>query len=209
MTARIHCFAVAGLSVLTAGCPSMNHTQSGAMVGGGLGALTGAVVGSHTGHAPGGALIGAAVGALAGGAVGHSEDRRDARDAAIMQAAYVEHARNALTNFDLIRMAQSGMGDDVIISSIQTRGGQFDLGTEALITLKANGVSDRVIVAMQQAVQGISAPGPILAPAPVVLPAQPVIVQPAPVFIGPPPFGPPPPPPPGFFFEFNSRGRRR
>ena len=196
---RIHYIAVAGLAFIAGGCASMNHTQSGAMVGGGLGALTGAVVGSSTGHGPGGALIGAAVGAVAGGAVGHAEDHREARDAAIMQAAYEQQSRNALTNFDLIRMAQSGMGDDVIISSIQTRGGRFDLGTDALITLKSNGVSERVIVAMQQAVQGR---GPtVVGPAPVVMPGPPVIVEPVPVFMG------PPPPPPGLFFEFGSRGR--
>lgn len=173
------------------------------MVGGGLGALTGAVIGDATGHGPGGALVGAAVGALAGGAVGHSEDHREARDAAVMQAAYIQQQQQALTNFDLIRMAQSGLGDDVLITSIQTRGGRFDLGTEALITLKANGVSERVIVAMQQAVQGVQ-PTRVVAP-PVVVPGPPVIVQPAPVFLGP----PPPPPGPGFFFEFNDRGRRR
>jgi hypothetical protein len=178
----------------------MNHTQSGAMVGSGLGALTGAVIGSQTGHAPGGALIGAAVGAVAGGAVGHSEDHREAHEAAIMQAAYEQQSRNALTNFDLIRMAQSGMGDDVMISSIQTRGGQFDLGTEALITLKANGVSERVIVAMQQAVQG-RAPA-VVGPAPVVVSGPAVIVEPVPVFVG------PPPPPPGLFLEFHRHGRR-
>lgn len=206
MPARSHCFVAVGLAALASGCPSMNHTQSGAMVGGGLGALTGAVIGSHSGHGPGGALIGAAVGALAGGTVGHSEDHREAHDAAIMQAAYVEQSRNALTNFDLVRMAQSGMGDDVVISSIQTRGGRFDLGTEALITLKANGVSERVIVAMQQAVQGVTPTGPMIAAPPVFVPAQPVFVHPAPVFVGPPPFGPPPPP--GFFFEFGGRRHR-
>ncbi len=194
------------VTVSAVGCASMNNTQSGALVGSGMGALTGAVIGSNSGHAPGGALIGAAVGALAGGAVGHAEDHREQRDAAFIQAAYEQQARQALTNFDLIRMAQSGLGDDVMISSIQTRGGRFDLGTEALITLKANGVSERVIVAMQQAVQG--APPVVAAPAPVVVPAQPVFVQPAPVFVGPPDFGPPPPPP-GVFFEIHGGGRRR
>jgi hypothetical protein len=205
-TSLNNCIVAAGLALAASGCPSMNHTQSGAVVGSGLGALTGAVIGSNSGHAPGGALIGAAVGALAGGTVGHAEDHREARDAAFMQAAYEQQARGALTNFDLVRMAQSGMGDDVIISSIQTRGGRFDLGTEALINLKANGVSDRVIVAMQQAVQG--PPPTVVAPGPVVVPGPPVFVHPAPVFVGPPPFGPPPPPP-GVFFEFSSRGRHR
>jgi len=182
----------------------MSNTQSAGMVGGGLGALTGAVIGSQSGHAPGGALIGAAVGAVAGGAMGHAEDHRQANEAAIMQAAYEQQSRNALTNFDLVRMAQSGIGDDVMISSIQTRGGRFDLGTEALITLKANGVSERVIVAMQQAVQG--RPPAIVGPAPVMVPGPPVIVEPVPVFVGPPP---PPPPVGGVFFEFGGRGHRR
>ena len=200
MLLRLYSLLALGFALTAGGCASMNHTQSGAMVGGGLGALTGAVVGAGSGHAPGGALIGAAVGALAGGAVGHSEDHREANEAAFMQAAYIEQSRNALTNFDLIRMAQSGLGDDVMIASIQTRGGRFDLGTEALITLKANGVSERVIVAMQQAVQG---------PRPTVVAPPPVIVEPVPVFVGPPPFGPPPPPPgPAVFFEFNGRRHR-
>src|SRR6476661_5014615 len=129
MLRRLNYCLAAGLPLLAAGCPAMNHTQQGAMVGGGLGALTGAVVGDATGHGPGGALIGAAVGALAGGAIGNSEDNRDEHDAAIMQAAYVRQQQQALTNFDLIRMAQSGLGDDVMIASIQTRGGRFDLGT--------------------------------------------------------------------------------
>ncbi|WP_197453750.1 YMGG-like glycine zipper-containing protein [Caulifigura coniformis] len=202
-TSRHHFPTAAVLMLLASGCPSMNHTQSGAMVGGGLGALTGAVIGSNSGHAPGGALIGAAVGALAGGTIGNSEDLRDERDHAIMQAAYEQQARAALTNFDLVRMVQGGMGDDVIISSIQTRGGRFDLGTEALINLKANGVSDRVIVAMQQAVSGVGQPPAVVGPAPVVVPGPPVIVHPAPVFVG------PPPPPPGVFFEFHGGGRRR
>lgn len=199
---RLTCSFAAGLALMATGCPMMNHTQQGAMVGGGLGALTGAVIGDATGHGPGGALIGAAVGALAGGAIGNSEDNRQEHEAAIMQAAYVQQQKQALTNFDLIRMAQSGLGDDVMIASIQTRGGRFDLGTEALITLKANSVSERVIVAMQQAVQGVN-PAPVVAPPAVVVPGPPVFVQPAPVFVG-----PPPPPGPAFFFEVNGRRHR-
>jgi len=57
MSRRLNCSLAAGVALLAAGCPTMNHTQQGAMVGGGLGALTGAVIGDATGHGPGGALI--------------------------------------------------------------------------------------------------------------------------------------------------------
>ena len=85
----------------------MNATQSGAVVGSGLGALTGAVIGGDSGHAAGGALLGAAIGGVAGASVGHAEDHRAHDEAAFLQAQYVQQARNALTNFDLIRLAQS------------------------------------------------------------------------------------------------------
>jgi hypothetical protein len=177
---------IPGLVGLFAGCQMMNNTQSGALVGSGLGALTGAVIGGEGGHAAGGALIGAAVGGLAGGTVGHSEDVRQEQEAAILQAHYMQQSRNALTNLDLVRLAQSGISEDVIISSIQTRGGRFDLSPDALIQLKANGVTDRVILAMQR-------DGGYVEPAE---PPVNVIVAPPPGPFGPPPVFVPPPPPP-------------
>ena len=49
------------------GCQSMNHTERGALTGGGIGAATGALIGSTKGKAGAGALIGAGVGTIAGG----------------------------------------------------------------------------------------------------------------------------------------------
>jgi hypothetical protein len=48
-------------------------------------------------------------------------------------------------------MAQTGLSEDVIINAVQTRGGRFDLSPNGLIYLKTNGVSDRVIRAVQDA----------------------------------------------------------
>ena len=48
-------------------------------------------------------------------------------------------------------MAQSGVSDDVIISTIIGRGGRFDLSPAAIIFLKNSGVSDRVILFIQNA----------------------------------------------------------
>ncbi|MGD9856699.1 MAG: glycine zipper domain-containing protein [Planctomycetaceae bacterium] len=172
LTHRATLFAAGTLSLLLAGCQSMNQTQAGALVGTGLGAVTGAMVGSHSGHTEGGALIGAAAGALAGGLIGNAEDARVERDAAIAQAAY---AQRAVTNVDVLQLARSGVGDDVIISTIRSQGGRFDLSPQAIIALKNSGVSDQVILAMQH--YGRAMPAPVTT----------VIAEPAPRVIYVPP----------------------
>jgi outer membrane lipoprotein SlyB len=140
-----------GVLLLSAGCQTANHTQAGALVGTGLGALTGAIIGDHNGKSGEGALIGAAAGALAGGLIGNAEDARLERDAAISQAAHARMAQQAVTNVDVLQLTHSGVSDDVIISSIHSQGGRFDLSPQAIINLKNSGVSDRVILAMQNA----------------------------------------------------------
>ena len=78
----------ATLGVSLTGCAS--HTGTDALIGGGLGAGLGAVVGSFShGRAGAGALIGGAAGALAGGIIGNEQDRQDrARSYAYDRPAY-------------------------------------------------------------------------------------------------------------------------
>lgn len=145
--------AVTSLGLFMSGCANMNNTQAGAVAGTGLGAVTGAIVGEATGHPGAGALIGAATGAVAGGLVGNAEDAKEERDVAVAHAQY-EHARNqaiaqAVTESDVIVMTRNNVGDDVIINSLRTRGCRWDSSPDAVIRLKHEGVSDRVIQAMQ------------------------------------------------------------
>ena len=140
--------ASAGLCLLAAGCAS--HTETGMAFGSGLGALTGAVIGHQSGHTAGGAVLGGIVGAAAGGLVGNAEDAREERDAAYARAAYVEANSDAMTNAEVIQLAQSGVSDPVILSSMRTRGGRFDLSPAGVIQLTSSGVSERVILAMQE-----------------------------------------------------------
>lgn len=134
------------------GCVATRNTSTGAILGTGLGAVTGAVIGGQSGHGTGGAIIGAATGALAGVLIGNTQDAREERDAAIAQVQFErEHAASILSNSDLVVMAQSGVTDDVIISSIISRGGRFDLSPGAIIYLKNSGVGDRVILFIQNA----------------------------------------------------------
>ena len=59
-------------------CANTPKWQTGAGVGGAVGAGAGAVIGHQSDHAVEGALIGTAVGALAGGLIGHQLDKQQA-----------------------------------------------------------------------------------------------------------------------------------
>lgn len=156
-----------------------NDTAEGTVVGGGLGAITGALIGGSEGKSPEGALIGGAVGAIAGNLFGRSKDAADQRQAAAGYAATSQAnqqaAQLAVTNYDLVEMTRAGLNDSVIVGAIQTRGGRFDLSPNGLIQLKQAGVSDTLIIAAQQATP----------PATGYLAPQPVVVE-RPVYVAPP-----------------------
>lgn len=138
-----------------------NDTAEGTVVGGAFGAITGAILGGKKDRGAG-ALIGAGVGALTGNLLGRSKDRADARRAATGQAVVANANRQAavqaVTNRDLIRMTQAGVGEDVIISTLRGRGARLDLSPEGIISLKENGVSDRVLIAAQERYRGAPLP---------------------------------------------------
>lgn len=132
-----------------------NDTAEGTVLGGGLGALAGAIIGSSNGQSPEGALIGAGVGAITGNLLGRSQDAADRQQAAVgynvAQQANARAAAQAVTNYDLIQMTAAGLDESVIAGAIDSRGGRFDLSPSGLIQLKQNGVSDRVVRRAQQA----------------------------------------------------------
>lgn len=188
----IQSLVLAPLPLVLAGCYAPNHTAAGVANGTGLGALAGGIIGHQSGHTGAGALIGAATGAFAGGMIGSSQDAvqdaHEERDAALRHAQLIEQNRNMMTNNDLVRMTQSGISDDVIVGTIHSRGGRFDLSPDAMISLKASGVSDRVLLAVQQ--NGAAPPPPIVDPPHmVVVPPPPVgvgvVVAPRPVYVYP------------------------
>ncbi len=130
-----------------------NDTASGTFLGGAMGAITGAIIGGHK-HGGQDALIGAGVGAITGNVLGRQKDASDERRAASGQAAVnqlnAQAAATAVTNYDILQMSHAGISDDVIISTMHQRGARIDLSPQALIALKQQGVSDRVVVAAQQ-----------------------------------------------------------
>ncbi|PVB61708.1 lipoprotein [Labrenzia sp. 011] len=62
-------FVIAAAAALLAGCQSQSQTDR-ALVGGGLGAATGAIIGAAAGGGVGPALVGAAIGGAGGAIVG-------------------------------------------------------------------------------------------------------------------------------------------
>ena len=189
-----HAVLLATLGLMLAGCQNMNNTQSGALLGTGLGATAGALIGNASGHAGGGALIGAAAGAVTGGLAGNAADAREERDAAVAHAQYAnaksQAFARAVTASDVVTMAHSGVGDDVIVNALRTRGCRWDSSPDAVIALKQQGVSDRVIEAMQNT--GLRPISTDMAPPPPVVYGPPPPVAGGVVVVGPGYYGPRP-----------------
>jgi hypothetical protein len=53
-----------------------------------------------------------------------------------------------MTNESVMKMAKAGLGDDLIVETINTQRGTYTTDADSLVTLKTAGVSDRVITAM-------------------------------------------------------------
>lgn len=152
-----------------------NRTANGALIGGGVGAATGAIIGNNTGghHGGNGALIGGAIGAITGGLIGNSMDQRErARLRAQAPQTYQRIDQGqALQISDIKAMTAAGISDDVIISQIQSTRTVYHLNSDAIIDLHNARVSDRVVQFMINTGNAGAATVP---------PPQPVYVQQAP-----------------------------
>jgi hypothetical protein len=151
----------------TTGCYSPYHADRGALAGGLLGAGTGAIIGDAMGgKALPGAAIGAGLGAVGGGLIGQGMDETEARNRAMIEQQMGRQvAAGAVTTNDVIAMTRAGVADELIVNHIRAHGVAAPLQAGDLIQLQQQGVSARVIAAMQAPPQVVQ---------------QPVVVQPAP-----------------------------
>ncbi len=174
--------SVLGLTavVLAGGCQSPYHADRGALLGGLTGAGAGALIGDASGNAGAGTAIGAGIGALAGAVVGSEMDQMEARNRAmISQQLGRQVAANAVSMDDVITMSRAEVDDELIVNQIQFQGTAAPLRASDLIVLQQQGVSTRVIKAMQT---------PPVRPAVATQPvAQPVIVEEH-HYVSPPPY---------------------
>ena len=183
--------ALAASAVGLTGCQNpdgtQNNTGSGALVGGAMGAITGAAIGGSR-HGGEGALIGAAAGVIAGGLVGNSMDQeQQARLRAQSPQTYVRVDQGQpLAVTDVKALAKAGINDDVIISQIRNSRTVYHLSSADIIDLRDAGVSNRVIDFMINTPQSVNGSPPTQATTVVVdqppppPPAETIVVAPGP-----------------------------
>jgi uncharacterized protein YcfJ len=163
-----------GVCVLTAavvltGCETPygtpDRTGTGALAGGAIGAFSGAVLGGR--HAGEGALIGGAIGAITGGLIGHSMDQEEQeRLRAEAPQTYIRvEQRQPLAVADIKAMVNARVGDDVIISQVQTTRSVYHLSAADIIDLHNAGVSEKVINYMINTPTTVSEAPPAAPPA--------------------------------------------
>jgi outer membrane lipoprotein SlyB len=155
---------VMGAVVLLTGCETPygtpDRTATGALAGGAIGVVSGALIGGR--HAGEGALIGGAVGAVTGGLIGHSMDQEEQeRLRAEAPQTYVRVEQGQpLAVADVKSMSAAKVGDDVIISQIQSTHSVYHLSAADIIDLHNANVSDKVIQYMVSSANTASAPPP-------------------------------------------------
>jgi hypothetical protein len=136
---------------LIGGCQSPYKSDQGALMGGVLGAGTGAAIGSACHNPLAGAAIGAVGGTIAGAAVGSALDEQDARNRAmIAQRLGHQVSGNPVTIPDVINMTRAGVDEELIVNHVRIHGMAAPLQAQDVIFLQQQGVSKRVIVAMQE-----------------------------------------------------------
>ncbi|HOP77815.1 MAG TPA: glycine zipper domain-containing protein [Thermogutta sp.] len=139
------------IAAFCSGCTS-THADRGALFGGLLGAGTGAIVGNAAGNTLAGTAIGAGVGALAGSAIGDSLDEMEARNRALIaEQMGRDIPRGQVTYEDVIAMTRANVDEELIINHIRINGMSRIPSSDDIIRLQREGVSVKVIKAMQEA----------------------------------------------------------
>ena len=175
--------SLGGMAVLLTGCQNpdgtQNHTGSGVLIGGAIGALTGAAIGGHN-HGGQDALIGAGAGALAGGLIGNSMDReQEARLKAQSPQTYARVDQGQpLSLADVKALAKAGISEDVIIAQIQNSHTVFHLSSADIIDLRDAGVTDKVVNSMINTASVAPPTATVIQQAPPVPPTETIVVSP-------------------------------
>jgi len=139
-----------GLISLSIGCQSTKtRAVEGTVIGTILGAGAGYVIGKQSGHGGEGAGIGAAAGALAGGLIGGQIEKPG--QAAAGQAAPGAVNPNQMSLQQIVDLTKQGANEAVIVDKIHLSNSKFNLTADDITYLQQQGVSQKVIAAMQGA----------------------------------------------------------
>ena len=186
-------FAAATLAVVLTGCQNpdgtQNNTAGGALIGGVVGAMTGAVIGGPR-NGGAGALIGAAAGAIGGAVIGNSMDQeQNARLRAEAPQTYVKVDQGQpLSLADVKALAKAGISEDVIINQIKNSHTVFHLSAVDIIDLRDAGVTDKIVNYMisTPSTAGVNAEASstvVVQQAPPPPPVETVVVAPGPGYV--------------------------
>jgi hypothetical protein len=139
---------VLSLALVSLGCES-NKTRvaEGAVIGGLLGGAAGGIIGHQSGHGAEGAGIGIAAGALTGALIGSQIEKHKANPN--YAAASPGANPNQMSLQQIIDLSKQGVHDDVIIDKIRLTGSRYVLTAQDIEYLKKQGVSNKVLNAMQ------------------------------------------------------------
>jgi uncharacterized membrane protein YebE (DUF533 family) len=136
--------------IASAGCQSSpNRAPEGALIGGVAGAGLGMIIGNQSKHRgegrAEGALIGGALGALTGALAGSQMQKNPQGQQPAAQPA----SPNQMSMQQIIDLSKQGAHEDVIVDRIRLTNSKFSLTPQDIDYLKQNGVSQKVINAMQ------------------------------------------------------------
>jgi len=142
------------LGLLISGCQgTKSKAVEGGVIGGVLGAAAGGIIGHQSGRGGKGAAIGAAVGAISGTVVGSqmpksSPGEQETASTLAAQSTSIANP-NQISIQQIVDFAKQGVHEDVVIDKIRLTNSKFNLSNSDIAYLRQQGVSEKVINAMQ------------------------------------------------------------
>ncbi len=88
-------------------------------------------------------------------------------------AAQLCFAQQALDNASVVKLAKSGLSEDLIVQTINASAGHYDTGADALIALKQAGITDKEVGAMLMKNANPNGPAPAQVPTTITIAAPP------------------------------------
>lgn len=79
----------------------------------------------------------------------------------VLALTVLASAQETLNNDSILKMVKSGLGEDLIVTMVQTQPGKYSVYPEELIRLKKAGVSERILAAMATKGSAANPPGPV------------------------------------------------
>lgn len=79
----------------------------------------------------------------------------------ILALTVVAAAQETLNNDSILKMVKAGLGEDLIVTMVQTQPGKYSVKPDELIRLKKAGVSERILAAMATKGSGVNPSGPV------------------------------------------------